>query len=310
VKVRLGPSGIHLFDRNSGLNLLVDEIAPSRESWATAPRHVSIGLTNACDLTCSYCFAPKHAAKLDFERLTGWMDELDGNSCLGVGFGGGEPTLHPEIESICKYGAQRTGLAITMTTHAHRLSERLAAALTGNIHFLRVSMDGVGSTYERLRGRSFDSLLDRLRLVRSVSRFGINFVVNAETLPDLDRAITIASEARASEFLLLPERPSRNHTGIDHHTMDSLRKWVRQYRKSLPLLVSDHEAEELPICGAFLNEDPLYGYVHISASGVLMRSSFDTSGVRIGEGGLMEALQELRNTGRSGRDEDLVELRF
>ena len=83
VKVRLGPSGIHLFDRNSGLNLLVDEIAPSRESWATAPRHVSIGLTNACDLTCSYCFAPKHAAKLDFERLTGWMNELDGNSCLG-----------------------------------------------------------------------------------------------------------------------------------------------------------------------------------------------------------------------------------
>ena len=70
---------------------------------------------------------------------------------------------------MCKYGAQKTGLAISLTTHAHRLTEKLATVLAGNVHFIRVSMDGVGATYERLRGRSFDSLRRKLKIVRTLS---------------------------------------------------------------------------------------------------------------------------------------------
>jgi MoaA/NifB/PqqE/SkfB family radical SAM enzyme len=198
MKIRRGRSGIHLFERDTGLNVLIDEVLPPPQLWDTAPRHVSIALTNACDLACPYCFAPKYPAALRLERLTAWMDELDSHGCLGVGFGGGEPTLHRDLESICKYGTTETRLSITLTTHAHRLTEELARALAGNVHFIRVSMDGVGNTYERLRGRSFDSLLAQLRLVQTISRFGINYVVNAETLTDLDCAMALARDAQAS----------------------------------------------------------------------------------------------------------------
>jgi MoaA/NifB/PqqE/SkfB family radical SAM enzyme len=239
-----------------------------------------------------------------------WMSELDRHSCLGVGFGGGEPTLYPELTAICRYGAHKTGLAITLTTHGHRWDERLAAELAGNVHFIRVSMDGVGATYERLRGRSFNRLLDQLRLVRSVSRFGINYVVNAETLSDLDRAVGIASECNAAEFLLLPERPTRNRPGIDSGITDSLREWVARYKEALPLVISEHAAEGLPTCTPLFGEDALSGYAHINASGLLMRSSFDHDGVQIGNRSLMEALDGLRNSARSGQNEGLVELRF
>ena len=141
MKIRRGPSGFHLFERGTGLNVLLDEVSPPPELWAVAPRNVSVSLTNACDLSCQYCFAPKHHAKLDVAQLVAWMDELDASGCLGVGFGGGEPTLHPELEAICRHGAKNTGLSITLTTHAHRLTDRLAAVLAGNIHFIRVSMD-------------------------------------------------------------------------------------------------------------------------------------------------------------------------
>src|SRR5580700_7363314 len=87
-RVRLGPAGIHIFDRASGSNILIDELCAPPSSWAVAPRQVSIALTNACDLACPYCFAPKNRGTLDLNLLIGWLDELDANGAIAVGFGG------------------------------------------------------------------------------------------------------------------------------------------------------------------------------------------------------------------------------
>jgi len=62
---------------------------------------------------------------------------------------------------LCKLAAKTTRLAITFTTHAHRLNEQLAAELKGYVHFIRVSMDGIGTTYESLRGREFHVLCQK-----------------------------------------------------------------------------------------------------------------------------------------------------
>jgi hypothetical protein len=109
-KVRLGPSGVHLFNRATGLNVLLDEVQVPASSWAAAPRQVAVALTNACDLACPHCYAPKSPAALNFQRLTGWLKELDAHGCLGVGFGGGEPTLYRRFTELCRYTAQETGL--------------------------------------------------------------------------------------------------------------------------------------------------------------------------------------------------------
>ena len=58
-KKRFGPSGIHLFERAGGLNILLDEVTVHRSCWSRGPRQVSIALTNRCDLACVHCFAPK-----------------------------------------------------------------------------------------------------------------------------------------------------------------------------------------------------------------------------------------------------------
>jgi MoaA/NifB/PqqE/SkfB family radical SAM enzyme len=168
-KVRGGPDGLYLFDRNTGINILLDEIEVPQLQWATAPRHVSIALTNACDLHCPYCFAPKQFGKLSMTKLIAWLEELDSNSTVGVGFGGGEPTLYPHLVDICQYAAHKTGLAVSFTTHAHRLTSLLVQKLKGNVHFLRVSMDGIGDTYEALRGKSFQAFIRQLNHVRELA---------------------------------------------------------------------------------------------------------------------------------------------
>lgn len=294
-KMRSTAAGIHLFDRGSGLNVLLDEITPPTSQWAKAPRYVSISLTNACDLSCAYCYAPKRPAALNADMVSVWLDELDRNGCLGVGFGGGEPTLHPRFAELCRFAASNTTLAVTFTTHAHHIDDRFAAALDGSVHFVRVSMDGVAATYEHLRGRSFASFVDRVKLIGALFNFGINFVVNALTFPDLDRAIAIATELGARDFLLLPQQRTSVIAAIDDRTSADLRSWVHRYRGPLPLLISESAAEGIPYTCPIPNEAPLDAYAHIDASGLLKRTSFDTSGITI-TSKVVEALSLLRAT--------------
>ena len=292
-KQRRGPSGLHLFERVSGWNILLDEIAIPPALWSSAPRQVSIALTNECDLSCSHCYASKSRDHLPYEAVTAWMAELDTNGCLGVCFGGGEPTLHPRFSELCRYAAQETRLAVSFTTHGHSMSDRMADALRGSVHFIRVSMDGVETTYESIRRRSFSALRKQLILIRSVARLGINILVNANTLSDLDVAAAIAEDAGASEILLLPQISAGGCDGIDDRTNRALRGWVDRYNGNLGLAISEDSSEGFPICDPLRRESGLRGYAHIDATGVLKASSFDSTGAQIGDEGVMSALARL-----------------
>lgn len=293
-KIRISPAGLHFFNRATGINILVDEITLPISAWSAAPRHVSVALTNACDLACSHCYAPKHPAILDFETLTTWLADLDANGCIGVGFGGGEPTLYPQLTELCSFAAEKTNLAVTLTTHAHQLSDQLLNELEGNIHFVRVSMDGVGSTYESIRCRPFDALLKRISAIERVARFGINFVVNSKTVGDIDVAVQLAADLGASEFLLLPEEPVGRGIAIDYETTKILRKWVNRYHGYVPLSVSEGGAEGLPTCNPLQVEIGLAAFAHIDASGTIKQTSYDTNGILIQQNGVMKALDILK----------------
>lgn len=293
LRKRYGPMGIHLAERSSGINILLDEIPVPPEQWSRAPRQVSIALTNSCDLSCPYCYAPKFRSSLNFETLCGWLTELDANGCLGVGFGGGEPTLYPRLADLCRWAMVNTHMAVTMTSHGHHLNARVVGALAGNVNFMRISMDGIEGTYESLRRRPFDDLLDRLRLIRGIVPFGINYVVNKVTIGDLARALALAQEVGAAEFLLLPEQAVSGAGGIDPDTKDTLRAFVHAYRGQVRLAVSEHAAEGLPVCNPLWTESGLRAYAHLDAAGVLRASSFAQEGVPV-TGDFMSAFAQLQ----------------
>jgi MoaA/NifB/PqqE/SkfB family radical SAM enzyme len=294
-KARCGPSGIHLFNRTTGINVLLDEVIVPKTLWSLAPRQVSIALTNACDLACRHCYAPKRAAVLDYARVCGWLAELEANGCLGIGFGGGEPTLYRRFAKLCAYATHETGLAVTFTTHAHHLNVELMDALKGNVNFVRISMDGIGGTYEALRGRPFGALCQKLHMMRKFSAFGINYVVNSRTFAELDEATKLAADMGAVEFLLLPEQPSSGGCGIDDQTTSALREWVNRHKGIVRLAVSEAGANGLPCCNPLAGEPGLRAYAHIDASSALKQSSYQDRGVPIEKAGIMAALKILRS---------------
>ncbi|SUA58526.1 molybdenum cofactor biosynthesis protein A [Oligella ureolytica] len=295
MKSRIGPNGVHLFDRHSGLNVLLDELRPNEAFWSKSPRQVSIALTNVCDLHCGYCYAPKHRASLRTDQVLDWLKELDAEGCLGIGFGGGEPTLHPDFVNICKRAAAETQLAVTFTTHGHRLSPQLVQRLKGAIHFVRVSVDGVGRTYEEQRGKQFASLLRGIESIATLSPFGINVVVNERTVLELDAISELATKVGASELLLLPQQATAVVTSMDGVVGRALQDWVSNYGGKVRLSVSEAGASGLPTCDPLPNELGLLAYAHIDASGILRTSSYAPMGAMIGSAGVMSALKKIRN---------------
>ncbi len=292
-KLRRSPAGLHVFDRTTGLNFLFDEVPVPGSLWSRAPRQVSIALTNRCDLACDHCYAPKSRDALPYESVTRWLAELDTHGALGVGFGGGEPTLYPRFVELCHHAAHETQLSVTFTTHGHHIDDAMAAALHGNVHFVRVSMDGVGDTYEAMRRRSFHELLMRMKLIRTIARYGVNIVVNERTLPDLDEAAAIASDLGACELLLLPQMSTGRCSPADEETLRGLQRWVAAYRGGLKLCINEGFAEGFPTCDPVSKERGLRAYVHVNAAGLLKPNSYHANGVRIGDEGVLSALDQL-----------------
>ena len=184
---------------------------------------------------------------------------------------------------------------MTFTTHGHHLDEHLAADLSGHVNFIRVSMDGVGATYEALRGKRFVDLQNRLSIVRQLAPFGINYVVNSRTVADLDAAVAFATEQGAVEFLLLPEQPVRGTGGIERTTADNLSAWVNVYDGPVRLSVSEDGTAGIPTCDPLVAEGGLRSYAHIDAQGKLKRSSYDAVGISIGPGGILNSLAILNH---------------
>lgn len=302
MKFRIGPNGVHLFDRLSGLNVLLDELRPKEAAWSTSPRQVSLALTNVCDLHCGYCYAPKHKASLRTDQVLGWLKELDTGGCLGIGFGGGEPTLHPDFVDICKRVAGETQLAVTFTTHGHRLTPQLVERLKGSIHFARISVDGVGRTYEEQRGKQFASLLRGMESIATLSPFGINVVVNERTVAELDAMSELAHKVGASELLLLPQQATTAVASMDAVVGRVLQDWVSNYKGKVRLAVSEAGASGLPTCDPLPDERGLQAYAHIDASGMLRASSYSPVGAKIGDAGVLSTLKRLRNAVEIERD--------
>lgn len=277
MKIRQGADGLHLFDRHSGVNILFDEIQPPGDTASKAPRFVSFALTNQCDLHCPFCYAPKAPAQLKLGDVVSWSHELDSNGCLGIGFGGGEPTLFPCFSKLCKTIVDTTQLSVSFTTHAHRLTATLCNELSGYVHFIRVSMDGVHETYESIRGRPFTSLVNQIQRIRDLCAFGINYVVNDATINDLDEAVDLANSLGAREMLILPEV---SREGLSSSTQSQLSDWINAYRGHMRLSISEMGAtDNIPLADPFSRERGILAYVHVNAKGQVSRTSYERENI-------------------------------
>jgi Predicted Fe-S oxidoreductases len=293
MKIRLDENGVHIFDRNNGTNILLDEVQGDQKNWARSPRHISFALTNRCDLSCEYCYAPKNRSEIEFDKLCKWIIELDKNGAIGVGFGGGEPTIYKRFVEICQFVSKHTQLSVSFTTHGHRISKFMAEQLRGHVNFIRVSMDGLGLTYERLRGKSFTNFISAISIIKTIAPFGINYVLNKDTIDELEEAISFSNVLGAKEFLILPELDKLGNTNKE--ILDKLKCFLEIYKGGMPLRINSNCSDGIPIANPFKDEFSLNGFAFVDASGFLKVTSYDTYGIDLKEINIIDGMDILRD---------------
>lgn len=107
----------------------------------TAPRVVAFGITNRCNLTCSFCSRDLRTASR-WTRAAAYeaLRELDAAGVLEVAFGGGEPFVFPEFLGLLQDLHAGTRLALNITTNGTRIDAPTAHALRGVVGMVRLSI--------------------------------------------------------------------------------------------------------------------------------------------------------------------------
>lgn len=102
---------------------------------------------NPCNLTCSFCCFANRAMKemLTVEQMTKAVDQFAELGVLGMEFtGGGEPTLHPQLDYMIDY-IHKKGIKIGIVTNGSRLKK---IKNWDKVSWVRLGMYGFDEGYD------------------------------------------------------------------------------------------------------------------------------------------------------------------
>jgi MoaA/NifB/PqqE/SkfB family radical SAM enzyme len=199
-----------LFDRDSGLNVLLDgeETAHLRR---VAPRTLLIAVTNACDLTCPFCYRDLQARSLwRYDSLLRFCQEADQWGVLEVAFGGGEPMLFPRWADFINELYDTSQLCVNFTTNGTRLNGDFLRQIDGKYGNIRLSL------YED------NNWADSIQLlVEHGTRFGVNWLITPAELPGLEAKFLHLLGMGVRDFLLIGYKgPDRSlHVRPEHYAI-------------------------------------------------------------------------------------------
>lgn len=280
-----------LFHRDSGLNVLLDgeETAHLRR---IAPRTLLIAVTNACDLTCPFCYRDLQSRSLwRYDSLLRFCQEADEWGVLEVAFGGGEPMLFPRWAEFINELYDTTQLCVNFTTNGTRLTTDFLHQIEGKYGNIRLSLY-VDNHWE-----------DSIRLlVEHGARFGVNWLITPAELPGLEAKFLHLLGMGVRDFLLISYKGTDRSLHVQPEHYPILSETVRK----LYIATSSLAQIKLDVCwGDILPEVPRLfqeddcnagdGYLSITSDKRVKACSF------MGEGLPSETLADLKSIWRQRR---------
>ena len=167
-----------------------------------APMYVQILPINACNLNCKFCYYNmpgfygtelfSRPDIIEYPKMIEIFDSLMSMGVKGIQFtGGGEPLLHPDIESILSEAFKR-GFEIGMLTNGTMLDDHICD-LMSHASWIRISVDALyRGTYEAIKGKdmiekvfaNINQIIDK----RGPVIIGISYVVEPENYKEVYEA--------------------------------------------------------------------------------------------------------------------------
>lgn len=181
-----------LFDRDSGLNLLL-EGEETAHLKRIAPRTLLIAVTNICNLDCPFCYRDLESKSVwRYDSLLEFCQQASEWGVLEVAFGGGEPMLFPRWEQFICELYDTTELCINFTTNGMYLTADFLGSIEGKYGNIRLSIYDTNYWQQTIE-----------LLVRCNARFGINWMITPDELPNIEQKFLTLFGLGVRDFLLL-----------------------------------------------------------------------------------------------------------
>jgi MoaA/NifB/PqqE/SkfB family radical SAM enzyme len=153
-----------------------------------------------CNLSCAYCNEyDKTSEPTPVEEMARRIDRLAALGTLAITFSGGEPLLHPELETLVER-IRGAGVIATLITNGYLLTaERVKRLNRAGLDYLQISIDNVEP--DDVSKKSLKVLDQKLRLLADLAEFEVTVnSVLGSSIRRAEDAMTITRRARELGF--------------------------------------------------------------------------------------------------------------
>ena len=179
------------------------------------PMDAHFALTTRCNLFCKGCYNTTVAddkCDMDFEKAKRIIDNLSKMNVFSVSFGGGEPTLYPQLFELAAYARSKNVLP-NITTNGVNMTAELAAKMKifGNVHLSLHAMKDKEQVERAVR------LLKKAR----IKQIGLNLLLSTDTVPNIESIFKWAKSMGFQRVLCLRYKHTEKNKGITDMSIDN-----------------------------------------------------------------------------------------
>src|SRR5215510_2756085 len=153
-----------------------------------------------CNLSCAYCNEyDKTSEPVPVEEMSRRIDRLAALGTLAITFSGGEPLLHPELETLVER-IRGANIIATLITNGYLLtSERVKRLNRAGLDYLQISIDNVNP--DDVSKKSLKVLDQKISLLAELAEFDVTInSVLGSAIRQSEDALAVASRAQELGF--------------------------------------------------------------------------------------------------------------
>jgi radical SAM protein with 4Fe4S-binding SPASM domain len=172
----------------------------------SAPLFVIWEITGLCNLRCEHCLSSAGEPmqnELSTEEAMRILDYLETMKVFNINLSGGEPLMRPDIFDIIDYASQKR-ISIDLLTNGVLVTEKVLNRLEdSNIFNVQVSIDGIGETHDKFRGRkgTYERAINAIKLLKDAKyNVSISSTVNKQNMSEIPRIIDMAIDLGLHSF--------------------------------------------------------------------------------------------------------------
>ncbi len=174
-----------------GEDILVDTFSqvrrpPLEQSPVPSLRYLELQITDRCNLRCRHCYINSPSGcELSPEQVGVILSEFEEMQGLRLLITGGEPLLHPHFHRINEL-LPRFMFRKVLFSNGMLITKALLNGL--HVDEIQLSIDGIGSSHDRLRGRgSYRRVLESLHLcLEKGIEVSVSTMVHTDNLSDFE----------------------------------------------------------------------------------------------------------------------------